>query len=422
MKEYRLWRFLRILGLTLLIGAVFLTPTYAEDISQVIENGEQAFARKDFAKAEQAFSKADKLDPDNYRVLKRLAEAKVGLGKYVEADPILDKILAMPISMGRDVLVFLEGEDKPRKAELIDETVVTPESGQDNMRNYVDLKRKASIPHYRFFFKDMGKAELIPKYKARVKYEGVLSRVYFMVKELSSKVKKKLIDAAPKAGDQMVQIKAGCFSMGSNNGHTDEKPVHEVCLAKFQLDQYEVNQKSFQSVMGVNPSLNLGANYPVDSVTWYEANEYCKRLGKRLPAEAEWEYAARAGTDTKYYWGDKIDVQYANFCDNQCKLNDKFAALDDGYAHTAPIGTFKPNAFGLYEISGNVSEWVADFMQENYYQISPKYNPEGPEMQKVRKVFRGGAWNMRPHELRIANRNSMIMNYRPESMGFRCAK
>ena len=153
MKEYRLWRFLRLLCLTFLIGAVFLTPTYAEDISELIENGEQAFARKDFVKAEQAFSKADKLDPDNYRVLKRLAEAKVGQGKYVEADPILDKILAMPVSMGRDVLVFLEGEDKPRQAELIDETVVTPESGQDNMRNYVDLKRNASIPHYRFFFK-----------------------------------------------------------------------------------------------------------------------------------------------------------------------------------------------------------------------------------------------------------------------------
>ena len=422
MKLYNFSKILRFIGVSLFCGIVFTGVAQAEDISKLIVEGESVFARKDFAKAEQIFSKADSLDPGNYRILKRLAESKVGQGKYAEADPILDRILAMPVSTGRDVLVFLDGKNKGRPAELVDETVVTPESGQNNMRNYVDLERKAPIPHYRFFFKDTGKMKLVPKYKAKVKYEGVLSRVYFMVKETSAKVKKKIIDAKPDSGDPMVTIKAGCFNMGSEKGDSDERPIHEVCLAKFELGQYEVSQKAFQEVMGSNPSLNLGANYPVDSVTWFEANEYCQRTGRRLPSEAEWEYAARAGTNTVFYWGDKIDIQYANFCDKRCKLNDKVASLDDGYAHTAPIGTFKPNAFDLYEMIGNVSEWVEDFMQENYYQISPKHNPEGPEMQKVRKIFRGGAWNMRPSELRASNRSSIVMNYRPESMGFRCAK
>lgn len=421
MKSYKFSKILRFIGLVFFSCIVFFGSASAEDVSKIIIEGEDAFARKDFVKAEKIFAKVDKLDPDNYRILKRLAESKVEQGKYAEADPILDRILAMPVSTGRDVLVFLDG-NKPRKAELVDETVVTPESGQNNMRNYVDLERKAPIPHYRFFFKDTGKMKLVPKYKAKVKYKGVLSRVYFMVKETSAKVKKKIIDASADAGDPMVTIKAGCFQMGSKKGDSDERPIHEVCLAKFELGQYEVSQKSFQEVMGSNPSLNLGANYPVDSVTWYEADEYCKRTGRRLPSEAEWEYAARAGTNTEFYWGDKIDTKYANFCDKRCKLNDKVASLDDGYGHTAPIGTFKPNTFDLYEMIGNVSEWVEDFMQENYYQISPKYNPEGPEMQKVRKIFRGGAWNMRPSELRVSNRSSIVMNYRPESMGFRCAK
>ncbi len=422
MKSYNFFKILRFVSLIFFSGIIFLSPAFAGDISKIIVEGEDAFVRKDFAKAEEIFAKADSLDPGNYRILKRLAESKVEQGKYKEADPILDRILAMPVSMGRDVLVFFDGSNKGRKAELVDETVVTPEDGQNNMRNYVDLDRKAAIPHYRFFFKDNGEMRLVPKYKAKVKYEGVLSRVYFMVKETSEKVKKKIIDATPEIGDPMVTIKAGCFMMGSEKGHLDERPVHEVCLAKFEMDQYEVSQKSFQDVMGDNPSLNLGANNPVDSVTWFEANQYCKRLGKRLPSEAEWEYAARAGTNTEYYWGDKIDVRYANFCDKNCKLNDKVSDLDDGYAHTAPIGTYKPNAFDLYEMVGNLSEWVEDFMQENYYQISPKYNPQGPEMQKVRRIFRGGAWNMKPDELRVANRNSIVMNYRPESMGFRCVK
>ena len=115
-------------------------------------------------------------------------------------------------------------------------------------------------------------------------------------------------------------------------------------------------------------------------------------------------------------------VNLDHFCDRECNLNARLVSVSDHYKYTAPVGSFQPNAWGLHDMAGNVSEWTADFMQETYYRESPKDNPQGSDRQKVRKVFRGGAWNMAPDEMRMANRKSMILNYRPPSMGFRCVK
>jgi formylglycine-generating enzyme required for sulfatase activity len=141
----------------------------------------------------------------------------------------------------------------------------------------------------------------------------------------------------------MVSIKAGCFLMGSKMGDPDELPVHEVCISPFKLGAYEVRQKNFQAVMGVNPSENVGADYPVDSASWLDARDYCKKLALRLPLEAEWEYAARGGTQTEFYWGNKVGGKEANFCDSTCELNIRESRVSDGFRHTAPVGSF----FGL---------------------------------------------------------------------------
>ena len=128
------------------------------------------------------------------------------------------------------------------------------------------------------------------------------------------------------------------------------------------MGKYEVQQKNFQAVMGTNPSQNVGANLPVDSLTWDEASDYCKKVGMRLPTEAEWEYAARAGTTTPFYWGATLSGKEANFCDSTCALNIREPRVTDGFKHTAPVGSFPPNPFGLYDMAGNVSEWIQDWM------------------------------------------------------------
>ena len=162
-------------------------------------------------------------------------------------------------------------------------------------------------------------------------------------------------------------------------------------------------------------------------------------MGKRLPTEAEWDYATRAGTTTEFYWGDVYDAKKANFCDGTCELNVRVADASDGFKNTAPVGSFPPNPFGLHDMAGNVSEWVFDSFDPGYYIISPKDNPPGwvpPQTEKVkagpegdflaersasRKVVRGGAWESQPFAGRSASRKIFYPGYRIEGVGFRCA-
>ncbi len=204
------------------------------------------------------------------------------------------------------------------------------------------------------------------------------------------------------------------------------------------MGKYEVQQKNFQAVMGTNPSQNVGADLPVDSLTWDEASDYCKKIGMRLPTEAEWEYAARAGATTPFYWGPTVSGKEANFCDSACELNIREPRVTDGFKHTAPVGSFPPNPFGLYDMAGNVSEWIQDWMgvEKNYYLVSPEKDPPGlrPDLEACMrvdcigaqsityKVYRGGAWNENAGALRSANRRASHFQLRAEGTGFRCAK
>lgn len=215
-------------------------------------------------------------------------------------------------------------------------------------------------------------------------------------------------------GMEMMFIPSGTFKMGSNESD-DEKPIHEVTITRpFYLGKYEVTQKQWQGVMGTNPSNFKGDNRPVENVSWNDVQEFIKKLNQkeggnkyRLPTEAEWEYAARAGSTTKWSFGDSEIrlVEYAWYDTNS-----------GGETH--PVGQKKPNAWGLYDVHGNVWEWCNDWYNSSYYQNSPRNDPSGPGSGSNR-VFRGGSWDYVAPNTRAADRYYADPSRRYGGVGFR---
>ena len=419
---------------------------HAQDIDKIFTKGEKAFASGKYQEAEKSFEQVLEKDRDNYKVLRAQANTKIKLKKFQEAETLLDKILAMPESRGRNVLVFEKGSSKGRKAELVDETVmilddlgyVDADHVDEDISKFVKEDAVEPVPHFRVYIMSSGKMELLPKSRHRIQYHGIPTATREQVTALKAEVQKMTISKQQeKPTDEMVVIKGGCFQMGSDSGGPDERPAHKVCLSSFKIGKYEVRQKFFQNIMKNNPSQFPGADLPTDSVSWEDARDYCKKQGYRLPTEAEWEFAARAGTTNEFYWGDAVIGKEANFCDSKCDLNSRDANLTDGFKNTAPVGSFPPNPFGLYDMAGNVGEWVFDWMpvNENYYSISPEKNPRGsrPELNAcsgvdcvgsysiTQKVNRGGSWNKKPSEMRSANRMDSHFQLRSDGTGFRCA-
>lgn len=193
-------------------------------------------------------------------------------------------------------------------------------------------------------------------------------------------------EASPSLED-MVLIKGGCFMMGTDKifyyetdwENTREHPAHKVCLSDFYLDKYETTQKKFEKLMGFNNSIILNENHPVDHVIYPQAVLYCNKRGVRLPTEAEWEYAARAGSTAINPWGDDIDGDYLWYENNSARKQ-------------RPAGTKKPNAWGIHDMMGSLWEWVSDWYSNSYYQTGPVKNPKGPADRRIARVIRGGSW------------------------------
>lgn len=235
-------------------------------------------------------------------------------------------------------------------------------------------------------------------------------------------------------GMKLVLIPKGKFLMGSpieekGRGRHNEMPQHQVTISKdYYLGAFEVTQAQYEKVMGTNPSGYQGdfvksdnSNHPVENVTWDDALEFCMRLSElpeeqkagrvyRLPTEAEWEYACRANTKTAYCFGDdeaKIG-DYAWFQHNT-GLND---------IHTRPVGQKKPNAWGLYDMHGNVWEWCSDWHGD--YSKEAVIDPNGPSEGDIR-VLRGGSWRTSKGDLRSANRMGRTPTHPTYDQGFRVA-
>ena len=278
----------------------------------------------------------------------------------------------------------------------------------------------------------------------------------------------------------MVLIPAGAFTMGREDREgwspmadpslfNDELPSHEVYVDSFYMGKYEVTNRQFKEFVdatgyvtdaereessdvmvpasqadtpiqgtdigwkwmnGANwknpegPSSGIEdvMDHPVVHVTWNDANAYEKWAGKRLPTETEWEKAARGGTDTNWFWGDDLDGsgKYANIY-GEHRLDYQYPeGVYDGFDMTAPVGSLQPNSYGLYDTSGNVFEWTADWYQYDYFNISSGDNPKGP-INGTMKVIKGGGWYLCECYIRPANRQPQELVDRNHGLGFRLA-
>ncbi|MDD5766447.1 MAG: SUMF1/EgtB/PvdO family nonheme iron enzyme [Candidatus Marinimicrobia bacterium] len=268
------------------------------------------------------------------------------------------------------------------------------------------------------------------------------------------------------AEGNMIFVKGGTFQMGSNDGEDDEKPVHTITVSDFWIGKYEVTVAEFEKFIsetgyqtdaekgdgsnfwtgstwekkaGVNWRCDAQGNvrrsselnHPVIHVSWNDAVAYCDWLSRktgriyRLPTEAEWEYAARSGgKNYKYAWGNfgpegKLG---GNVADESAKKalgwSGTWEGYDDGYVYTAPVGFFEPNELGLYDMTGNVWEWCADWYDAKYYKKSPQNDPQGPSSGDSR-VLRGGSWGDGPIYVRCAFRVGSNPGFRNNGSGFR---
>jgi len=218
------------------------------------------------------------------------------------------------------------------------------------------------------------------------------------------------IPPIPPIDYEWVYIPGGTFQMGCVPGDSyceaDEKPRHTVTLDGFYITNTEITQELYEEVMGKNPSYFAGcARCPVEQVSWDDARAFCEAIGGRLPTEAEWEYAARGGVDGEIRYGDLDDIAWWN---------------GNSGGKTHPVGQKEPNGYGLYDMLGNVWEWVSDWYDGSYYEDSPQNNPQGPPSDECR-VDRGGSWwHCTPQYLRSSDRGSSAPSYRNDRIGFRC--
>ncbi len=265
---------------------------------------------------------------------------------------------------------------------------------------------------------------------------------------------------AVKTDGDMVAIPGGTFTMGTNDGFPYEGPAHEVTVKPFKLDRSEVTVAQFAKFVadtgykteaetfgwsGVfdpaqggweksdgatwrhpdGPASKAKDDEPVCQVSYNDALAYAKWAGKRLPTEAEWEYAARGGMKQKTYaWGDELRPNgkpVANWWQGVFPQKD---TGEDGFTNRGPVGQFAPNGYGLLDMSGNVWEWCADWYADDYYLKSPKDNPTGPA-QATDRVIRGGSWMCSENycnNYRVAGRSKTTPDTALNNLGFRCAK
>ncbi len=237
-------------------------------------------------------------------------------------------------------------------------------------------------------------------------------------------------------GVEIVLIAGGWFQMGSKEGPVDESPIHKVWVSPFWIDRYEVIQDQFKKFQLPDPSHFKNPKNPLDQINWTDAALYCNERsraeglqpcydektwqcnfqanGYRLPTEAEWEYACRAGTTTKF-----------NFGNDQRMLNTYSWFAENSSGKTHPVGQKKPNPWGLYDMYGNVAEWCNDYYSKSYYKEGPEKDPKGPANGKER-VLRGGAWNSASDSCRSGYRASdPSINdtcLASDAIGFRCVR
>lgn len=217
---------------------------------------------------------------------------------------------------------------------------------------------------------------------------------------------------------EMVLVKGGCYKMGDTfgDGSANERPVHDVCVKDFRMGKYPVTQIEWVAVMGTNPSRepSCGETCPVENVSWSDVQEFIRKLNQRsgkayrLPTEAEWEYAARSGGKDEKWAGTSRESELADYA----------WYYNNSSYRSHPVGQRKPNGLGLYDMTGNVWEWMSDWYDEGYYAKSPKDEPQGSTSGQTRSL-RGGYWGDLARFVRVSRRIRAAPSARAPGYGFR---
>ncbi len=233
-------------------------------------------------------------------------------------------------------------------------------------------------------------------------------------------------------GVEMALVPPGCFMMGSENGEDNEKPAHQQCFdALFWISRTEVTNAQYKGCVEAGACEPPGdrtyyddpvyADHPVLYVDWFQAAAYAGCRGGALPTEREWEYAARGPDGLKYPWGNAFDGMRLNFCDKNCTLDWRETSVDDGYARTAPVGSYANGAswVGALDMSGNVWEWTNSLYEPYPYDAGDGRETDTGDRTDVRRVLRGGSWYSNRGFARAASRYYFSPNYRSDDFGFR---
>ena len=302
--------------------------------------------------------------------------------------------------------------------------------------NTIEFKSKLAVKYYSAFEDNGEKDNFIEELKRELNIEKANSNIFRLQNEVNKEIEKYFFEIL----NNMVECPVGKFMMGSNGGflgiggelgRNSEEIQHQVTISKsFKIGKYPVTQRLYEIIMGTKPSKHKGYNIPVTDVNWYQANGFCKRLNMLfsyklpigykfdLPTEAQWEYACRAGTNTALNNGKNISTEYNGVCLNLDEVG-WYEGNSGGIPHE--VGQKKPNAWGIYDMHGNVSEWCRDFYDS--YSNSPVTDPVGINDRDLihSRVTRGASFDAIPKYHRSAQRGSFPQGMECCSIGFRVA-
>lgn len=385
-----------------------------------VSDGTKYLSKYKFKEAREAYTKAKELCPDSKEIdglldelnIKEKQDAKTSKIKRIFIIWFVVLLLIGAVISGIVYILYTSSERERYQRNVYYQNQLAREREEERRRQEQSAQQRANETRQSHAIVWQEKAPEIEKHELKIYQSWPFSSAEARnrQRETSESIGSP-IEYRNSVGMEFVLIPAGRYFMGSpaTEGGKSDESQHEIVITRpFYMSRYEVTQAEWEAVMGNNPSSFTGARNPVGNISWHNCQDFIKKLSARdgityrLPTEAEWEWTCRAGTETKYYCGDSESSL------GQLGSNSR----------TNQVGHTGPNAFGLYDMHGNASEWCNDWYSENYFRSSPSEDPQGP-FNGSYKVLRGGSWGNSPWSFRSANRDWANPNDRDKYFGFR---